>query len=251
MVTMLRDNSPDQSRDKCRRELVRERNYDSSMSRTFREALINYLDKRGIGLAELSRKSGVSHEQLKKLRQRPAGTTNVDDAQRIASSLGLTLDRLLSEEAVRRDTVAVVGRVGAGARVPLVDAYEKGEGLYQVLRPPQLGDTSYVAVVVEGSSMEPAYEDGDLIFYNRETLGVPAEAVGRRCVCEDGQGYAWVKLVRRREGQPEGLFDLISFHADSPPIYDVPLKWASPIRMHLPSDLIVKIENSHSEQEIL
>jgi phage repressor protein C with HTH and peptisase S24 domain len=213
------------------------------MSQTFREALLNYLRDQEIGLAELSRKSGVSHEQLKKLRQRPTGTTNVDDAQRIATALGLTLDGLMNEAgATRPSTIAVVGRVGAGAQVPLADAYAKGGGIYHIVRPPQLSSNGYVAVEVEGNSMEPAYQDGDVLFYSRDTVGVPAEAIGKRCVCEDANGYAWVKMVRRRDDQPDGLFDLISFHADSPPIYDVSLSWACPIKMHLPQDMIQRVE---------
>ncbi|SEL41311.1 hypothetical protein SAMN04488032_12711 [Pacificibacter marinus] len=89
--------------------------------------------------------------------------------------------------------------------------------------------------------MEPAYESGDILFYSRDALGVPIEAIGRRCVVEDASGMAWVKLLRRRDGQPDGLFDLISFHADTPPMYDVTIKWAAPIKMHLGRDLVTKI----------
>ena len=137
--------------------------------------------------------------------------------------------------------IAVVGKVGAGAEIQLSDPHPKGEGLYQIACPPQIGPHGIVAVEVEGNSMEPAYEEGDILFYSRDTLGVPSEAIGRRCVVEDSNGMVWAKLLRRRDGQPEGLFDLISFHADTPPMYDAAIKWAAPIKMHLGKELITKM----------
>lgn len=157
------------------------------------------------------------------------------------------LDADISELVRSRRPIAVVGRVGAGAQVPLVDAYPKGDGLYHIACPPQIGQHGIVAVEVEGNSMEPAYEEGDVLFYARDTVGVPSEAIGRRCIVEDANGMVWVKLLRRREGQPEGLFDLISFHADTPPMYDVTLKWAAPIKMHLGRELVERIDLSAHE----
>jgi phage repressor protein C with HTH and peptisase S24 domain len=244
MTRPNRDNGPRKSRDYCQREIGNAIGYDENMPQTFRTALLNYIESRQISLAELSRISGVSHEQLKKLKQRPTGRTNVDDASRITHALGVSLDDLLGETMPHMDTIAVVGRVGAGAKVPLVDAYGKGEGLYHVIRPAQLSSNGFVAVEVEGNSMEPAYEHGDVLFYSRAAVGVPADAVGKRCVCEDSNGDGWVKLLRRRDNQPHGLFDLLSFHADSAPMYDVELRWASPIRMHLPQDLVDRIESA-------
>lgn len=138
-------------------------------------------------------------------------------------------------------TLAIVGQVGAGAKIQLSDPYPKGEGIYRITCPPQIDPHGIVAVEVTGNSMEPAYESGDILFYSRDALGVPIEAIGRRCVVEDASGMAWVKLLRRRDGQPDGLFDLISFHADTPPMYDVTIKWAAPIKMHLGRDLVTKI----------
>ncbi|MGJ8561706.1 MAG: XRE family transcriptional regulator [Litorimonas sp.] len=151
------------------------------------------------------------------------------------------LDADISELIPSRHTVAVAGKVGAGARVELSDPHPKGEGLYKIACPPQIGSHGIVAVEVCGNSMEPAYEDGDVLFYSRDTLGIPSEAIGRRCVVETTDGMVWAKLLRRRDGQPEGLFDLISFHADTPPMYDVTIKWAAPIKMHLGRDLIIKV----------
>lgn len=216
--------------------------YKIFMTQTFRSALLIAIERENISIAEVARRSGVSKDQLNKLKQRESAKTNVDDANKIAKSFGKTLDHFLSGAPTEPlASIAVAARVGAGAKVQMSDPYAKGDGLYQVACPPQLSPHGIVAVEVEGNSMEPAYEHGDVLFYTRDTIGVPSDAIGRRCVVEDADGMVWVKLLRRRDDQPEGLFDLISFHTDSPPMYDAAIKWAAPIKMHLGRDLVVKI----------
>jgi phage repressor protein C with HTH and peptisase S24 domain len=212
------------------------------MTHTFRSSLLSAIEREQITIAEVARRSGVSQDQLNKLRQRESAKTNVDDAHKIAKSFGKTLDDFLEGNLEPANpTISVAARVGAGAKVQMSDPYAKGDGLYHVVCPPQLSPHGIVAVEVEGNSMEPAYEQGDVLFYTRDTVGVPSDAIGRRCVVEDADGMVWVKLLRRRDDQPECLFDLISFHTDSPPMYDTAIKWAAPITMHLGRDLVVKI----------
>ena len=65
------------------------------MIRTFRDAFIEVLQESGDTIANVARGSGVSEEQLKKLKQRPGAATNVDDAARVAAYFGLGLDEFL------------------------------------------------------------------------------------------------------------------------------------------------------------
>jgi len=134
-----------------------------------------------------------------------------------------------------RPTVAIAGKVGAGARVPVIDAYEKGDGP-QVECPRDLSPHGVVAVEVDGDSMEPIYSAGDLLFYTRVTHeGVPDEVVGHRCVCEDIDGMGWVKQVKR--GDAPGLFHLISLNPGASTMWNVRLKWAAKVRLHWPADM--------------
>jgi phage repressor protein C with HTH and peptisase S24 domain len=136
-------------------------------------------------------------------------------------------------------TITVAGRVGAGAKITLTDAYEKGAGP-QVAHPGGLPPGKYVAVEVFGDSMEPVYSGGDLLFYTRETAdGVPDDAIGRRCVCEDVNGMVWVKLIKR--GSERGLFNLISFNPLAENQHDIVLKWAARVRLHWPADLVQSV----------
>ena len=212
------------------------------METSFRTALQHALEQTGRSLRSVAMSAGVSYEQLKNLRQGKAKSTNVDDAVKIAAAFGVQVEDFLSGNLTpdTSQSIAVAGRVGAGAKVQLEDPYPKGDGLYHVACPPQISPSGIVAVEVEGNSMEPAYEAGDILFYSRDVIGVPSEAIGKRCIVEDADGMVWVKLLRRRDGQPEGLFDLISFHADTPPMYDMKVKWAAPVRMHLQHNLVAK-----------
>ena len=89
--------------------------------------------------------------------------------------------------------------------------------------------------------MEPIYFEGDLLFFRRETHdGVPSEAIGRTCVCEDAAGMGWVKQVK--PGSSPGLFHLIALNPQSDNMHDVELKWATPVRLHWPAELVSKLD---------
>ncbi len=184
--------------------------------------------------------AGVSYEQLKNLSQGKSKSTNVDDAIRIAASFGTNLESFLEGNTSHsvRPTIAIAGTIGAGARVPVFDAYPKGGGP-QVECPPGLSPHGVVAVEVEGDSMEPVYSDRDLLFYSRNGHdSVPSDIVGHRCVCEDEDGMGWVKQVKA--GDEPGLFHLISLNPGANNIWNIRLNWAARVQLHWPADLAKK-----------
>jgi hypothetical protein len=67
------------------------------MAKTFRSALLDALKETGLPLSKVALGSGVSYDQLKKLRQRPLASTNVDDARAVANFFGVTLDQFLDD----------------------------------------------------------------------------------------------------------------------------------------------------------
>ncbi|SHF77929.1 Phage repressor protein C, contains Cro/C1-type HTH and peptisase s24 domains [Pseudosulfitobacter pseudonitzschiae] len=235
VIPGYRDKSPLHARDNHRLVTTPEVDYCPLMPTTFSDALAKALIYSGKSLRHIAESAGVSYEQLKKVKQGKTQSTNVDDAQKVASAIGLTLDQFLNADFSQTNTVSIAGQVGAGAKVPVFDAYEKGDGP-QVECPPQLSPSGIVAVEVIGDSMEPVFSSGDLLFYTRDTAdGVPSDAVGHRCVCEDIDGMGWVKQVRA--GSEPGLFNLISLNPGAHNQHDVKLKWASRVRLHLPADL--------------
>ncbi len=212
------------------------------MKTSFKEALEHALQTTGRSLREVTEAAGVSYDKFKSLRQGKSRTTGVDDAIKIADAFGVSLDQFLAKDLSQDSTlsVAIVGKVGAGARVPVFEAYEPGTGP-RVVCPPGLDQRRVVAVEIEGDSMEPVYSAGDLLFYTRSTHdGVPSEAIGRRCVCESDDGLGWVKQVKL--GSEPGLFNLISINPQADNQHDVRLKWAAPVLLHWPKELARRVD---------
>lgn len=156
----------------------------------------------------------------------------------LARVLGVTTEWLLGQD-FPASSVAVAGKVGAGATVHLVDDHTKGDGLYHIACPPQIEPAGMVAVEVEGTSMEPVYQPGDILLYTRPALGVPTEALNRICIAEDSEGRAWVKQVKT--GTAKGLFNLLSANPTGQNLLDVRLRWAAPVRLHLPAEFVRRV----------
>ncbi|MDO8986071.1 S24 family peptidase [Cypionkella sp.] len=157
---------------------------------------------------------------------------------KIAEVLGVSIEDVIggSARSLTRHMIAVAGRVGAGALVPLMDSYAKGDGLFHVVCPPQLNPHGIVAVQVEGDSMSPMYQPGHVLFYSRATHeGILSEDVGLPCVVEDQNGMAWVKQVKR--GTEPGLFHLISLNPNSESAWDQRIRWASRVLLALPENM--------------
>ena len=193
--------------------------------------------------ATVSGEAGLSASTIRKMFENPGASPKIRNAMQIAATLGMTVEEVAERAGhntgYSRPTVSIAGKVGAGALVPVFDAYEKGDGP-QVECPPGLSPHGIVAVEIEGISMEPVYSAGDLLFYSRETHeGVPDEAIGHRCVVADIDGMGWVKQVK--PGTEKGLFNLLSLNPGATNMHDVKLKWAARERLHWPADLARKV----------
>lgn len=192
--------------------------------------------------AVLSRQAGLSDSAIRKLLAGDAKSPKLSTALAIAHALGMNVEDIVAlsdGEFSSRPTIPIVGTVGAGARVPVFEAYEPGTGP-RVVCPPGLPNGDLVAVEVTGDSMEPSFFSGDLLFYRRDSHdGVPSDAIGRICVCEDFDGMGWVKQVKR--GSEPGFFHLISLNPTAENLHDIRLKWATPVRLHWPAELARKL----------
>jgi phage repressor protein C with HTH and peptisase S24 domain len=122
------------------------------------------------------------------------------------------------------EKVAMVGYVGAGQKIIPIDDHEKGAGLDNIEAPPGVKGSGLCAVKVRGSSMYPAYQDGDVIFYGDRQA--PEELIGKEVVVEVIGGEMYVKTLEN--GSKRGLFTLSSYNA--PPLRDSKIIWASRVR---------------------
>jgi phage repressor protein C with HTH and peptisase S24 domain len=213
-------------------------------SEKFLAGLRSIMEVRGLKDAPLSEAAGLHQSFVRDLKRGKAASPKLSSAVRIAQALDMTVEEVMSWADGRpedRPTIAIAGKVGAGAQVPVFDAYPKGGGP-QVECPSGLSPHGVVAVEVEGDSMEPVYSDGDILFYSRNGHdSVPSDIIGHRCVCEDENGMGWVKQVKA--GDEPGLFHLISLNPGANNIWNMRLKWAARVLLHWPADLAKKIEN--------
>ena len=127
-----------------------------------------------------------------------------------------------------RTSLRVVGRVGAGAEILPEFEQIPPDGLQQVELALPLAEDS-VAFTVEGDSMWPRYNAGDVVICD-EREHDPSAIAGREAAVRTGDGKRYLKTIRR--GAVSGTFDLESHNA--PPIRNVTIEWAAPILMILP-----------------
>jgi len=191
--------------------------------------------------AYISAKAGLDKSAIRKMLNGESKSPKLSNAIAIANALGMSIDEISHPDRFlgAENSVPVVGTVGAGARVPVFSAYDRSTAP-QVACPPGIDKAGVVAVEIDGDSMEPVYSAGDLLFYTRHTAdGVPTEAIGRRCICECENGFGWVKQVRL--GSEPGLFNLVSINPAADNQHDVRLRWAAPVKLHWPKELVKKI----------
>lgn len=208
-------------------------------------------DELGLSEGAVSIQAGLSRDGIRNWRRRveagedAAGAT-VNALEGVARVLRVSETWLIHGigDGPQTSLISVIGKVGAGAPVPLCDADEVQGGIFQVAAPPQLlrrGPVSqFAAVMVEGNSMIPVYEPGEILFYSRATHeGILDEDVGRACIVEDANGMAWVKQVKR--GTEPGRFHLLSINPEGDNMHNVPIKWAARVIMALPGDMVERV----------
>lgn len=164
-------------------------------------------------------KSYLSQVETGSQGKRPS----IDMLRDIASALHTTVADL----AEMPGQIPVVGKVSAGGGVDLVDGYAQGDGVDWVPASSDMDARRFVAVRIEGNSMEPHYPDGGIVLYRREFEGVHEEAIGRLAIVETIHGEAFFKKLVK--GRSKGEFDLISLNSNTPNLYGVKLKWAAPM----------------------
>ena len=126
-------------------------------------------------------------------------------------------------------SLRIVGRIGAGAEILPEFEQLPPEGLYEIdVALPLSPDT--IAFVVEGDSMWPRYNAGDVVLCS-ENEHDPALITGREAAVRTRDGQRFLKTIRR--GAAQNTYNLESHNA--PPIYDVVIAWASPILMMMPN----------------
>jgi phage repressor protein C with HTH and peptisase S24 domain len=87
-----------------------------------------------------------------------------------------------------------------------------------------------LALKVDGDSMLPRYDSGDIIYIRRDHEGVLPEYIGYHCAVHTREGGTFLKILE--QGTEPGRYTLLSHNA--PPMRNVELVWASPVLFVFP-----------------
>lgn len=142
---------------------------------------------------------------------------------------------------ISRETVAgkafvrVVAEIGAGAMIDPGFEHAPTEQIEIVDLPYAIPD-HMIGFRVVGLSMSPAFEDGEIVVVDRDAPFATDRMLGMRAAVRvkhrNGEERRYLK--RLAKGSRHGLYNLESINDRSPPIEDVEIKWASPVRLVIP-----------------
>lgn len=189
------------------------------MQDRFREQFLEALDRTGMTLAELSRRSGVKYDALNKLRRREGASTSAENAMRIARVLGLddqaeTLPATSVDSAPGDmvDVYNVEASAGYGALVGsemVVDRLSFPPGY---LRQITSSNPKNLAIIgVKGKSMEPTLSDDDIVMVDMTKRDLSYDGL---FVVRDGGDSLLVKRISR--GPRRGTVLLVSDNPQYP-----------------------------------
>jgi Peptidase S24-like len=183
---------------------------------------------------------GLSAHAASLAAKKPDAIRNLKRAVKSGDRRGITTETLVALAPVLKTSAAwllegvgeagtgtvtkVVGRIGAGAEI--LPEYEQipPEGLFEITVPFPIPEDS-IAFEVEGDSMWPRYDQGDVIICWKQSEDAE-NVLGREAAVRTRNGLRYLKRVRR--GAHAGTYDLESHNAQ--PIRGVEIAWAAAVQ---------------------
>lgn len=145
-----------------------------------------------------------------------------------------------AEQGIRH--VMVVGNIGAGATVE--PEFEQEGGLYEVELPYPVPE-NLVAFQVDGDSMMPRYDDGDVILVWREQKRALESFYGQEAAVRTADGRRFLKVILY--GKNNNVVNLQSFNAKL--IEGVRLEWIGEIYSTIRADQVHRVAKARRARQ--
>jgi SOS-response transcriptional repressor LexA len=188
-----------------------------------RAELDRLMKKHKIKRKPLAKAAGLGETAIRDIYDDRRSDVRASTLVKLADYFSVPIDVLAG-----REPVSLVGAIGAGGSI----IYEETNDADTVPRPP-VGTGPMVALRVQGESMLPKYESGDIIYIQRDPLiGVMPEYVGKYCAVRLTDGATFLKILAH--GTEPGRYTLRSLNAAD--MENVEVEWATPVRFVLPKD---------------
>jgi DNA-binding Xre family transcriptional regulator len=184
-----------------------------------RAAIERKLVARKLKKRTASVRAGLGPTALRDIIDFEASDIKTSTLVKIAEVLDVSVDELV------REPVFLVGKIGAGGAI-LFEEYDEPR---EVPRPPAASGP-LVALEVQGDSMLPRYDEGDIIYIRRDHQGVLPEYLGHHCAIHLADGGTFLKILE--EGTEPGRYTLRSHNAAD--MRNVEVVWAAPVLFVMP-----------------
>ncbi len=183
---------------------------------------------------------GLSAHAASLAAKKPDAIRNLKRAVKNHDRRGITTETLTALAPVLKTTAAwllegaghpspgnlvrVVGRIAAGGEILPESGQAAPDGLYGIEIPFPIPEDA-IAFEVEGDSMWPRYDSGDVIICWQQAA-IADEIIGSEAAVRIVGGKRYLRRVQR--GAVNGTFDLEAHNAA--PIRGVPIEWAAEIK---------------------
>lgn len=180
------------------------------------------LNRKGWSVVEFERRTGIDRGRLYKYVTGEVDQPRGDAFARMSQAMGVNEWWLRTGQGARSNQLPLTGTVGPGEMWQPYTGSEPDRTHVDF----DLGGEDHFAFTILGSSMAPAYRNGDIVLCVKCN---PDFSGGKRVDCavrtRDGIGY----LKSVTQGKRAGLYTLRSYNSDFPDLDDVQLEWLAPV----------------------
>ena len=185
-----------------------------------REVIASEMEKKGFSRRSLALRAGLGQTSIRDVLER-TDNPGIGTLTKIAEALDISFEEISGSQAVD-----LVGEIGAGGLI----AYFKDDSERETVPRPPLAPGPMFAFKVEGGSMLPKYEPGDVIYVRRDHDGLLPAYINRYCAVNCADGGTYLKILA--PGTAVDRYTLRSLNA--PDMENVEVIWAAPVLFVMP-----------------